>query len=73
MTKYRFKTEGEFIREFGPDWRHRVACSFPRTMDFLLGMPRHTEGAGNWAVSGDMLTPILANEVIIDSVSYSKV
>ena len=39
MTKYRFKTEQEFISEFGEDWRNGNCCglNFSITMDYLLG------------------------------------
>ena len=40
MTKYRFKTEKEFIEEFGVDWRggnHCCGLSFSISMDYLLG------------------------------------
>ena len=35
--KYRFKTEQEFVNEFGRDWRITVRCSFNESMDYLLG------------------------------------
>lgn len=34
---WRFKTEEEFIREYGPAWRGVVPNSFPVGMDMLLG------------------------------------
>ncbi len=37
---YRFKTEKEFIKEFGLRWRGRLhGNSFPPSMDYLLGKP----------------------------------
>ena len=36
MIRYRFKTEQEFINEFGQDWRE-VGSKFVKPMDFLLG------------------------------------
>ena len=35
--KYRFKTEQEFVNEFGEEWRHSVDAVFPTSMDYLLG------------------------------------
>ena len=37
--KYRFKTEEEFIREFGPgaDWGKYVECTWIYQMDYLFG------------------------------------
>ena len=35
--KYRFKTEQEFINEFGWNWRYLVYLKFTTPMDYLLG------------------------------------
>jgi len=35
--KYRFKTEQEFINDYGEDWRKEVPKQFPIFMDYLLG------------------------------------
>jgi len=40
MTKYRVKTEQEFLEEFGEQWRYERrtnVCSFVEQMDFLFG------------------------------------
>lgn len=35
---YRFKTEKEFIDEYGSNWRHgRIDCGWNIRMDYLLG------------------------------------
>jgi len=36
---YRFKTEEEFIREYGENWRKLVPFQFVKNMDDLLGRP----------------------------------
>lgn len=41
--KYRFKTEEEFIKEFGESWRRIVQCSFTREMNYLLGTDLNEE------------------------------
>ena len=33
----RFKTEAEFIQEFGLDWRNKVPYNWGKQMDYLLG------------------------------------
>lgn len=37
MYKYRFKTEKEFIEEFGVNWRNEVRYMWVNGMDYLLG------------------------------------
>jgi len=37
MIKHRFKTEQEFIEEFGEDWKCRVNWNNKTGMDYLLG------------------------------------
>ena len=37
MYKYRFKTEKEFIEEFGVNWRNKVRYMWVNGMDYLLG------------------------------------
>lgn len=39
MVKYRIKTEKEFIKDFGENWRKKVTYTFPAGMDMLLGKP----------------------------------
>ncbi len=34
---YRFKTEDEFIKEYGEDWRLKVGFNFTGKMDYLCG------------------------------------
>jgi hypothetical protein len=34
---YRFKTESEFIQEFGHDWRRVVSFNYDGEMDYLIG------------------------------------
>jgi len=36
--KYRIKTKGEFLLEFGYTWRNQVSCTFVHQMDFLFGL-----------------------------------
>lgn len=38
-VSYRFKTQEEFIQEFGPAWRVRVLYQWPSFMDRLFGFP----------------------------------
>ncbi len=35
--KYRFKTEEEFIKEYGENWRWKVGFTTSGSMDFLCG------------------------------------
>jgi hypothetical protein len=37
--KYRFKTKGEFIRDFGNNWRTEIGWGKFGDMDYLLGQP----------------------------------
>ena len=41
MIKYRFKTEEEFLEEFGERWRREIKMSWVGSgeMDYLLGKP----------------------------------
>ena len=66
MIKYRFKTEEEFIKEFGKNWRYKVDCCWVDSMDEFLGKPMEVlnkldsekticVGSG-WTVSRDMIT-----------------
>lgn len=34
---FRFKTEQEFLDEFGPEWREAVSFNYYGSMDYLLG------------------------------------
>ena len=38
MTKYRFKTEQEFIDEFGDKWKSKVCWNGYGRMDYLFGI-----------------------------------
>ena len=65
---YRFKTEEEFLNEFGPHWRNVVSCKWhpDGDMDYLFGLvyPFHDvelnnrclSNFENWFISPDMLT-----------------
>ena len=37
MKKYRFKTEEEFIKEFGDNWRCSIDIFWITEMDYLIG------------------------------------
>ena len=37
MIKYRFKTEQEFIDEFGTEWKYKTSWNNKDGMDYLLG------------------------------------
>ncbi len=62
---YRFKTEEEFVKEFGNDWApDRVDWAYP-DMNYLFGMPfpyddfqsgRYTFGARSWHIDSKMIT-----------------
>jgi len=39
MNKYRFKTEKEFIKEYGDNWRRENPIFWNTEMDYLLGTP----------------------------------
>lgn len=65
MIKYRFKTEEEFIREFGKNWRQVVKMGWADNMDEFLGKPMEVLNrieskekmyVGGWAISRDMIT-----------------
>ena len=65
MIKYRFKTEEEFIREFGKNWRTDVSMGWPDNMDEFLGKPMEVLNKleskekmyiAGWAISRDMIT-----------------
>lgn len=64
---YKFKTEEEFIKEYGPDWRGRVPQTWNSSMDKYLGevitKPSEIESVrrgelfhrGNWTFSPQMI------------------
>jgi len=67
--QWRFKTEKEFIAEYGPDWKNRVLYTWAIEMNYLLGEPFEgklptdkEEGTCKevsdwpWSISKDMLT-----------------
>lgn len=39
VSFYRFKTELEFIQEYGESWRHIYSLDWSRDMDYLFGLP----------------------------------
>ena len=60
-NQLRFKTEQEFIDEFGEDWRYKRfgenGLPWPLPMDYLFGNPHNgTFEESGWAISPDMLT-----------------
>jgi hypothetical protein len=42
----RFKTEAEFVKEFGEDWRHTGDKRWNKAMDYLFGLPCNPEWIG---------------------------
>ena len=38
FMKYRIKTEEEFIKEFGENWKHKVGWNYLSGMGYLLGI-----------------------------------
>ena len=73
MTKYRIKTEKEFLDEFGEKWRtpHSYGCGrkghyFNESMDYLLGTEINYNGEDFnvkilgtcWMISKDMIKEI---------------
>lgn len=37
--KYRIKTEEEFVKEFGSNWREEIHLGWAEHMDYLFGKP----------------------------------
>ena len=73
---FRFKTEAEFITEFGTDWKERVQHKWNSDgdMDYLLGKPYSEVSTTGWRISIDMLTQIGTNpEVLADYRTYGNV
>ena len=74
LHELRFKTEAEFLKQFGEDWRERVSGSWLANgqMDYLFGhrieeyrvmytQPYYISLVANdssWTVSKDMLLPV---------------
>lgn len=65
MIKYRFKTEKEFIEQYGKNWRTAVTCGWSTDMDKMLGKPmkqlddfdnKELVYINNWFISRDMIT-----------------
>lgn len=65
MIKYRFKTEEEFIKEFGKNWRYVINGGWSDKMDGFLGKPvevlnklefKQNICVGGWTISRDMIT-----------------
>lgn len=66
MNKYRFKTEEEFIKEFGENWKNDISKCWNNegSMDYLFGknitpMEMGSDGLPNtsidtWGISSDM-------------------
>jgi hypothetical protein len=52
----RFKTEAEFIKEFGKDWTTKVERGWVSAMNELFGQPSNHKHASYWNISKDMLT-----------------
>jgi hypothetical protein len=42
----RFKTEAEFVKEYGEDWRHTGDKRWNKAMDYLFGLPCNPEWIG---------------------------
>ena len=38
MKRWRFKTEKEYKKEYGPNWRYAVRYLWSEPMDYLLGI-----------------------------------
>jgi len=62
---YRFKTEAEFIKEFGERWRfQKIRSGWNNDMDYLFGIPypyyvdenKLLQSLSYWTISWDMLT-----------------
>lgn len=60
LSKYRIKTEKEFLAEFGEDWRDELGDHFVLVMDILFGMPLNEiefdeckENVREWVENGD--------------------
>lgn len=68
IENYRIKTEKEFIKEYGNNWRNLVKSNFPEKMDYLLGKKlikcyiyyrgKDIIDIDNWIISKDMLKDI---------------
>ena len=71
MNKYRFKTEKEFIQDFGDSWRSKIICGWHRDMEKYFGQEIvmkeyfgqiiksfNYEG---WGVSKDMIIKVAPN------------
>ncbi len=54
----RFKTEKEFIKEFGEDWREDVEYRWIYEMDHLFGEKCKNVDDYGWEISDDMLIGI---------------
>ncbi len=80
MTKYRFKTEAEFVKEFGDGWKSKISNGWNHSgeMDYLFNTPFEVNerelkkvldgGSGNsggWAISKDMITPMDSSIVTV--------
>ena len=68
LSKYRIKTEKEFIDEFGEDWREELGEYFTPAMDCLFGMPLDEiefgdckENVSEWVENGDPTDDVLVN------------
>ena len=87
MKKYRIKTEREFIREFGDDWRNEVRAQFPEMMDHLLNrvlseeenisMNKASDKGETayilcYSISGGMVTEIDSNSTSLNPKLFKK-
>jgi len=75
-NKFRFKTEAEFITEFGTDWKDRVPYKWNSDgdMDYLLGKSYSEVSTTGWLISTDMLIQIGTNpEVLADYRTYGNI
>ena len=54
VKEERFKTEAEFIKEFGHEWRSAIIYGWNKDMDILFGKPKKT--TCGWTTSAAMFT-----------------
>ena len=69
LSKYRIKTEKEFLAEFGEDWRGEVESGFNPEMDCLLGMSLNDIRFDDWE---ENVTEWLENGLPDDAMSISE-
>ena len=76
-NQLRFKTEQEFIEEFGEDWRYKRfgenGLPWPLPMDYLFGQPHDgSRKKDDWIISLDMLTDKLLPEIKVPKEKQEK-